>query len=448
MKTEATTDSPKQSFLDKLLTTFNLFPEFNETALAENPAEVMNAWRERALIIVVFASLIANLPVALAAVKGEFKIIPQWAADIVIIIYLPCIVFSLVRNISLFTRIHMLLGAKALIGAVQLITTQLIGGGRLTLAFLPVTALVLGGTRAAGNILLLCILIIGSITYAITSGAIVPAATHYENITTGYWIFQFFVWLGGIIPQLYLMGHFLALQDRTVAAVSAARCRINAESERNRRLEYEINRIGEAERQKLGAELHDGLCQHLAATLLHCSTLEYRMKDATSTHLVPVQGIREAIERSIGMAYEVARGLCPVRIEPDSMIPALQELCQKTRQRSEISCKLQADRNIRIPSPEAGLHLYHIAGESVMNAIKHSDCSRVTIKLVGNNNEIILEIADNGRGMPPENEPTRGMGLNIMRHRARLIGGILEIKSNETGGTSIICCLPTSESKA
>lgn len=439
---ELPVDSFKQCFIDRLLAAFNLFPEFNENALAENPAKVMRAWRERALIIVVFASMIANLPVALAAVKGEFRIIPQWAANIVMMIYIPFIVFSLVGGISLFVRIHLLLGAKAIIGAIQLITTQLAGGGRMTLAFLPVTALILGGTKVAGNMLLLCTLIIGSITGAIASGMITPAAVHIENITIGYWVFQFFVWMGGIIPQLYLMGHFLALQTRTVAAVSAASNRINEEVSRNRRLEYEINRIGEEERQKLGAELHDGLCQNLTATLLNCSTLEYRIKDVASADLAAIKKIRERTEQSIAMAYGVARGLCPVRIEPGSLIPALQTLCRETRQKNEINCRVQAGQNIKVSTPETGLHLYRIAGEAIANAVKHSNCSQIIVSLVSSESETTLEISDNGHGILLESTFQKGMGRNIMQYRASLIGGILEIKTNETGGTSIICRLP------
>ncbi len=434
--------SPRPNFLDRALVIFNLFPEFNEAALAENPSEVMHTWRERALLIVVFASLIANLPLALAAVKGEFKIIPQWAANLVLMAYFPCIAFSLVRSIAFISRVHLILGAKAIVGAIQLITTQLVGGGRLTLAFLPVTALILGGTRAAGNMLLLCVFIIGSITCMMAADTAIPAAVHTDNITAGYWLFQFFVWIGGIVPQLYLMGHFLALQNRTVVAVSSARDKIDAEVARNRRLEYEINKIGEKERQKLGAELHDGLCQHLTATLLNCSTLEYRMKKSDSADLASIKKIREGTERAIALAYEVARGLCPVRIEQDSLIPALQLLCREIRQKSEIDCRIQADQGIKIPTSEAGLHLYRIAGEAIANAVKHSACSRIIVRLAGSENEIVLEISDNGHGMPSEKVFSKGMGLNIMQYRAHLIGGNLEIKVAEMGGTSVICRLP------
>lgn len=435
----------KQSFLDTLLSMFNLFPEFNESALVENPSEVMHSWRERALIIVVLASLIANLPVTLAAFRGQFELIPQWAGNLVFFIYLPCVIFSLVKGISLTSRIYILFSAKAVIGAIQFLTTQLIGSGRLTLAFLPVTALIIGGNRFAGHILLLCFSILGSITYLVTSGVIAPLSMHVENIAAGYWLFQVAVWVGNIFPQLYLIGHFLRLQDRTVDAVRAARDRIEAEITRNRLLEAELNRIGEEERRKLGAELHDGLCQHLTATLLNCSALEYQMKATAAPDLGSVEKIRGAVEKSIGMAYEVARGLCPVNIESDALVPALHDLCRAVRQRNGIGCKLQADHEINVVTPAISMHLYRIASESLTNAVKHSGCSEIFVKLCIDKADLVLEIADNGKGVPDNAEFSRGMGLNIMKYRAGLIGGVLEINSSQTGGTRVVCRLPAME---
>jgi signal transduction histidine kinase len=87
------------------------------------------------------------------------------------------------------------------------------------------------------------------------------------------------------------------------------------------------------------------------------------------------------------------------------------------------------------------VHLFRIIQEAVNNAVRHGKARHIAITLKPKRGSIMLTVADDGIGLPDEIDPKKGLGLSIMRHRARMIGAELVIKKNPKGGTSVICQL-------
>ena len=112
-----------------------------------------------------------------------------------------------------------------------------------------------------------------------------------------------------------------------------------------------------------------------------------------------------------------------------------------------VSCLFKADQPVLVHDNTVATHLFYIAQEAVHNAIKHGRSDQILIELSSDDNGIVLEIRDNGQGMP-ETFPTGGMGLRIMSYRAKLIGSSLEIKGNEGKGAVVKCSLRNYERKA
>ena len=84
-------------------------------------------------------------------------------------------------------------------------------------------------------------------------------------------------------------------------------------------------------------------------------------------------------------------------------------------------------------------HLYFIIEEAVANTVKHSNAAHVSIRLTCRKGYALLRIHDDGCGVPEEPERDRGMGLSLMKYRARMISASLNILQPEKGGTEIIC---------
>ena len=87
-------------------------------------------------------------------------------------------------------------------------------------------------------------------------------------------------------------------------------------------------------------------------------------------------------------------------------------------------------------------HLYRIAQEAVQNAIRHGKATRIDIALSATKEAVSLCVKDNGQGFPQALPETRGMGMEIMKYRARTIGGQLSHKPGTRGGAVLTCVLP------
>jgi signal transduction histidine kinase len=100
-----------------------------------------------------------------------------------------------------------------------------------------------------------------------------------------------------------------------------------------------------------------------------------------------------------------------------------------------------------MPESDMALNLYRIAQEAVNNAVKYSHATRITISLDRNGAALRLCVGDNGRGLPTSGKrrprkPLGGMGLHIMRYRARTMGAALQVRDRRPHGTQVLCLLP------
>jgi nitrate/nitrite-specific signal transduction histidine kinase len=90
-------------------------------------------------------------------------------------------------------------------------------------------------------------------------------------------------------------------------------------------------------------------------------------------------------------------------------------------------------------------HLYRIAQEAVTNAVKHGAAKAVRLQLSATRGKVRLVIADDGRGLPPTfgaRDGQSGMGLRIMRYRARIARGEVRVERGERVGTRVVCECP------
>ncbi|MEO6001947.1 MAG: response regulator [Opitutus sp.] len=206
------------------------------------------------------------------------------------------------------------------------------------------------------------------------------------------------------------------------------------------RLEREILDLTERERHTIGADLHDNLGQRLTALELMCATLkeDARAQPALAKRLDAMGGmLREAIAQTRALA----RGLVPVGSHPDDLQNGLTELAEQTTNAGRVICHFECAEPVTLPDAFIAGHLYRIAQEAVNNAQKHARASKIIIRLFKTFDELVLEVSDNGAGLPKA-APKRGIGLGVMRHRSSAIGAELTIDSKRGGGVAVRCVLP------
>lgn len=209
-----------------------------------------------------------------------------------------------------------------------------------------------------------------------------------------------------------------------------------------RLLERQVAEVGEREQRRLGADLHDGVCQELVGIAFGARLLADSVAQSDPHAFKAANEILEQLNSAITHTREVARGLYLVGLEEDGLVAALDQLAARIRARHGIRCAVCSHSTEPVVDPVTARELFRIAQEAVANALKHGKPTHVQITLDVDENRILLCVENDGTPMAPEISRGTGMGLQMMRHRARLIGGTIGIDSSGPGGTEVVCEIP------
>ncbi|HEX2101404.1 MAG TPA: sensor histidine kinase [Candidatus Synoicihabitans sp.] len=206
-------------------------------------------------------------------------------------------------------------------------------------------------------------------------------------------------------------------------------------------LEQQLLTAVDAEQQRIGADLHDGLGQELTGLACQSASLRDRLRDLGHDDLAAqAQLIVEVANGASRQSRALARGLCPVQLETGSLVAALDELAQQTQQLHGIRCVFRP--RSRPPQFDAwtAMQVYRITQEALHNAIRHGHARNVRVWLVSRATRHRLVVQDDGCGFDPRQPPPPpSRGLRLMHYRAGLIAGSLRLVARPGGGTRIVC---------
>lgn len=209
-----------------------------------------------------------------------------------------------------------------------------------------------------------------------------------------------------------------------------------------RRLEQEVLRISEHERQRIGQDLHDGLGQMLTGIGLITKNLSQQLRNQENDLAEEADEINSLIKEADEHARTLARGLVPVEFDEKGLEAALERLKQNAEKLFDIQFSLEVLGDLDFDDATQAIHLYRIAQEGVSNAVKHGAATKVSVHLASTEKHIRLRVADNGTGFSKNWDSEGGLGVRIMQFRARLIGGNLEISDVPDKGAIITCTIP------
>ncbi len=209
-------------------------------------------------------------------------------------------------------------------------------------------------------------------------------------------------------------------------------------TERNR-LEKEILEISTREQRRIGHDLHDGVCQQLAGISYQVDILSDELEKKGVPEFAEAERLSRLINEVVHQTRNVARGLFPARLETEGLVSALEELTANATALFKLSCRLVCEDTTLEIERGAAIHLYYIAQEAVANAAKHGQGAEVLITLQSTPERLVLNVSDNGRGFRLDDAARNGMGIRIMRYRARIIGATLDLKTKPGKGTEWTC---------
>jgi signal transduction histidine kinase len=212
--------------------------------------------------------------------------------------------------------------------------------------------------------------------------------------------------------------------------------------EHSQRLEREIVNISEAEQRRIGQDLHDGLCQYLAGLTCSASSLRDNLEELhLQTDADTAGELVKLLQDAVVQTRDLAHKLVPAHVSRLGLVLALESLTQSVTGLHGINCRFRCHASSAIWDEHTAMHLYRIAQEAINNATRHGKANNIFLFLNRAGQSIRLRVVDDGAGI--SDSDSEGIGLDIMRYRARLIGGELTIRQRNGRGTIISCTART-----
>ncbi|MBF0493110.1 MAG: hypothetical protein HQM15_10065 [Deltaproteobacteria bacterium] len=211
---------------------------------------------------------------------------------------------------------------------------------------------------------------------------------------------------------------------------------LKAEIVERKKIEAEILEITQEEQRRFGSQLHDGLCQELTAILVFAKNLTQKMEKEKTLELAELKKISDMLLDAVDQARNTARGLYPGELEGTSLMRSLEELASSTL---GTSCLFYCPEPILIEDNNVATHLYRITQEAISNAVEHGKAQNIEVSFTQNKGTLTLAIKDDGIGIINDRTFSKGIGLKIMKYRARILNASFEIKSNSPQGVILEC---------
>lgn len=224
--------------------------------------------------------------------------------------------------------------------------------------------------------------------------------------------------------------------------------RANAES--YRMLSARILELQDVERRKIARELHDSVGQYLAALKINIGQLQRHDKGVPIQLQPRVSESLDLANRAIGEIRTISHLLHPPLLDELGFHSAVRWYADGFAQRSGVKVDLRLTEVTKRLPWEIELALFRVLQESLTNVHRHAKATRVEIEVECTDDEVILRLHDNGKGIPDQildgfrSGGAGGIGLAGMRERLAELDGTLDVESGP-GGTRVRATLPTRE---
>jgi two-component system NarL family sensor kinase len=199
----------------------------------------------------------------------------------------------------------------------------------------------------------------------------------------------------------------------------------------------------EEERRRIQRDLHDGLGPVLASMRLRLEAC----LDLSEGTAAPLSGDLERLYELVGQATGDVRRLVydlrPPVLDQLGLVPAIRQHCERFERETGIKTELAAAPELAVPAA-AEVTVLRVVQEALVNVQKHARASRVVVRLERQGEWLLVEVADDGKGLLPSANggASAGTGLLSMRERAELLGGTLNLDNRAGGGTNLLVRIP------
>lgn len=230
------------------------------------------------------------------------------------------------------------------------------------------------------------------------------------------------------------------LQSRTEEEVRLRTKQLASSAVSLQKLAAQLMRAQDEERRRIARELHDSTGQVLAALGMNIGLMA---KQASELNLPKFEECRGLIRLAASEIRNLSYLLHPPLMDEAGLVSAVKEYASGFAARSGLSIQMEIDETIGRLDSDREMALFRVIQESLGNVYRHSGSATATINLYRLDADIVLEIRDQGQGLPSETGGALKLGVGIasMQERLRQIGGTLQIESGKAG-TKVMAMLP------
>lgn len=196
-------------------------------------------------------------------------------------------------------------------------------------------------------------------------------------------------------------------------------------------------RIKENERKRIAREIHDELGGVLTGIKAYVSVASSRVSDPAMAAPLLAEAMAQA-DMALDTVRRVIADLRPSVLDQLGVWEAIEWQASQLEAQTGVLCQCTTDPDLPAVGPDGGAMLFRIVQEALTNVARHAGASVVEIRAFLNNDDLLLEVEDNGVGIAFEQLSDQSTwGLRGMRERAHYLGGTLHIGNGHAGGTLV-----------
>ncbi len=219
--------------------------------------------------------------------------------------------------------------------------------------------------------------------------------------------------------------------------------RLRESEDKLRRLAAHLISVREEERAHIAREIHDELGQVLTGIKMEVGWLAKRLKEPVL--LEKTDSMSKLIDSTVQTVRKIATGLRPEMLDDMGLVAAVGWQAKEFQKRTGIRCRVKLPPETTKPDIDVSTTAFRIFQEILTNVARHSRATRVDIDLEVGEEQLRLEVADNGVGIgQAELDGKKSLGLLGMHERALLFGGEVNISGAPGHGTRVAVTIPTS----
>ncbi len=218
---------------------------------------------------------------------------------------------------------------------------------------------------------------------------------------------------------------------------------LNRSYEEIRQLSNHLQNIREEERSHIAREIHDELGQQLTVLKMGVLGLEKKLNGADPAVHEKIAGIVDLLDTTVKSVRKISSELRPSLLYNLGLVAAIEWQLREFGKRSDIKTVfIEPAEELKIPDPVKN-GLFRIFQESLTNAGRHANATKIIVRLEQNNGQLILSVEDNGQGFEKDKIGAKQtLGILGMKERCQMMGGYFEIRSAPAKGTTVTVSVP------